>query len=329
MQRGVLPPDALNPDGSAAPKARPPVDKPIYGILAILSASSIWGLSSIFYKALAHVPPLEVLAHRTLWSLVFFGVVLALRGRLGAVWLALKQPRTVTVLALAAIMISLNWGGFISSVQFGYALEASLGYYFFPLMVVLLGALFFGERFSRWQGAALLLMALAVVVLTFGLGAPPWIALFLGGTFSVYALLKKRVEAGPMVSVFIEVLLLAPLAAVWLYGAHAYGWSVVGRPAGWFGNNWQDTMLLVLTGPMTAGPLILFSYAAQRVRLSTLGLIQYLNPSLQFAVAALIFIEPVTPWHAMALPLIWAALALYSFETWRREVSASRLRRGG
>jgi len=302
---------------------------PYYGIITIFFASAVWGLSSLFYKALAHVPPLEVLAHRTLWSLVFFGIILAFRGRLPAVWATLRQPRIVAGLALAALVISLNWGGFITSVQFDYALEASLGYYFFPLMVVLLGALFFGERFSRLQGVALLLMGLAVAVLTIGLGAPPWIALFLASTFSAYALLKKRVEAGPMISVFIEVLLLAPLAAVWLYGAHAYGWAVVARPAGWFGDNWRDTFLLVLTGPMTGGPLILFSYAAQQVRLSTVGLIQYLNPSLQFAVAAFVFLEPVTRWHAFALPLIWAALALYSLETWRREAGAARLRRGG
>ena len=299
------------------------------GILAILAASTIWGLSSLFYKSLAHVPPMEVLAHRTLWSLVFFGVILALRGRLGAVWQALGQPRVVAGLALAALMISLNWGGFITSIQFGYALEASLGYYFFPLMVVLLGWVFFGERFSRLQGVALGLMALAVLVLTYGLGAPPWIALFLASTFGIYALIKKQLETGPMVSVFIEVLLLAPLAAVWLYGAHRYGWATVPRPAGWFGQNWRDTVLLVLTGPMTGSPLILFSYAAQRARLSTVGLIQYLNPTLQFSVAALLFAEPVTSWHAIALPLIWAALALYSFESWRRETSASRLRRAG
>ena len=300
-----------------------------YGIIAILSASIIWGLSSLFYKALAHVPPLEVLSHRTLWSLVFFGVILALRGRLGAVWQALRQPRTVAGLVLAAVMISLNWGGFITSVQFGYALEASLGYYFFPLMVVLLGALFFGERFSRWQGVALALMGLAVAVLTFGLGAPPWIALFLASTFSAYAILKKRINAGPMVSVFIEVLLLAPFAAIWLFGAHTYGWAVVDRTGGWFGNSWHDTILLILTGPMTALPLLLFSFATQRVKLSTVGLIQYLNPSLQFTVAVMIFLEPVTQWHAIALPLIWGALALYSFETWRREISASKPPRGG
>ena len=299
------------------------------GIFAIIAASTIWGLSSLFYKALAHVPPLEVLAHRTLWSLVLFGIVLAIRGRLGAVVDALRQPRVVAGLILAAIMISLNWGGFITSVQFGYALEASLGYYFFPLMVVLLGAVFFGERFSRLQGVAIGLTTIAVAVLTIGLGTPPWIALFLGSTFSIYALMKKRVKAGPMVSVFIEVLLLAPLAAVWLYGAHMFGWSTVPRPSGWFGSNWRDTILLVLTGPMTAMPLILFSYAAQRTRLSTLGLIQYLNPSLQFTVAALIFLEPVTLWHSIALPLIWAALALFSYETWRREVSVSKLPHDG
>ncbi len=294
------------------------------GILAILAASIIWGLSSLFYKALAHVPPLEVRAHRTLWSLVFFGIVLTLRGRLGAVWTALRNWRVVAGLALAALMISLNWGGFITSIQFGYAREASLGYYFFPLMVVGLGALFFGERFSRVQGIALALMGLAVLVLTFGLGAPPWIALFLASTFGVYAILKKRIDAGPMVSVFIEVLLLTPIAAIWLYGVHSYGWATVPRPAGWFGDNWHDTVLLVLTGPMTATPLILFSYAAQRAKLSTVGLIQYLNPTIQFSVAALIFAEPVTQWHGFALPLIWAALALYSYESWRREASPPR-----
>lgn len=302
---------------------------PPLSILSILAASTIWGLSGLFYKALAHVPPLEVLAHRTLWSLLLFGIILAFRGRLGAVLTTLKSPRTVAALALAAIMISLNWGGYISSIQFGHALEASLGYYFFPLMVVLLSALFLSERFSKGQGAALALMGLAVATLTFGLGAPPWIALFLASTFGIYALIKKQVNAGPMVSVFIEVLLLSPLAAVWLYGAHAYGWSTVARPSGWFGTSTQDTILLILTGPMTAGPLILFSYAAQKVRLSTVGLIQYLNPTLQFAVAALVFAEPVTQWHAIALPLIWAALALYYIETKRRELSAPTPPRGG
>ncbi len=302
---------------------------PPLGILAILTASTVWGLSGLFYKALAHVPPLEVLAHRTLWSLLFFGIILGFRGRLGAVLVALKSRRTVVALALAAVMISLNWGGYITSIQLEYALEASLGYYFFPLMVVLLGALFMGERFSHGQGLALVLMAAAVAVLTFGLGAPPWIALFLASTFSIYALIKKQVSAGPMVSVFIEVLLLAPLAMVWLYGAHRFGWSTVPRPAGWFGSSWHDTVLLMLTGPMTAGPLLLFSFAAQRVRLSTLGLIQYLNPTLQFSVAALVFAEPVTRWHAIALPIIWAALALYYLETKRRESSAPKPQRGG
>ena len=302
---------------------------PPFGILAILAASLIWGLSGLFYKALAHVPPLEELSHRTLWSLLLFGVILAIRGRLWAVLVALKSRRSVAALALAAVMISVNWGGFIMSIQFGYALEASLGYYFFPLMVVLLGALFLGERFSRGQGAALALMGLAVAVLTLGLGAPPWIALYLASTFAIYALLKKKIAAGPMVSVFIEVLLLAPIAIIWLYGAHMHGWATVARPAGWFGTSWQDSLLLMLTGPMTAGPLLLFSFAAQRARLSTLGLIQYLNPTLQFLVAAMIFGEPFTKWHGFALPLIWAALALYYFEAKRREASVPKPQRGG
>ncbi|MCU9846615.1 EamA family transporter RarD [Defluviimonas sp. WL0024] len=287
----------------------------VKGVLAMVLACTVWGLSGIFYKAVAHVPPPEVLAHRTLWSLVFFLAVLAVQGRLRLLP-ALVAGRSVLLVAVAALMISANWFGFIWSIQNGRAIEASLGYYIFPLVAVMIGRVIFGETLSRGQWAAVALAALAVTVLTGGLGAAPWIALFLATTFGIYGLLKRRIEAGPVVSVAAEVTLLAPVAALWLWGVHSGHW---GRGGGAFGANWHDSVILALSGILTGGPLMLFSYATKRVRMATVGLVQYLNPTLQFAVAALIFAEPVTLWHMIAFPLIWTALAVYSLSALRQE----------
>ncbi len=284
------------------------------GVLAMVAACVIWGLSTLLYKALANVPPPEVLAHRTLWSLVFFLIVLAVQGRLAQLP-RLLLSRAVPVIALSALMISANWFGFIWSIQAGRAIEASLGYYIFPLVAVMIGLVVFREGLSMGQWAAIALAVLAVVVLTFGLGAAPWIALFLAVTFGAYGLLKRRVEAGPVLSVAAEVAFLAPLAAIWLWRVHGGHWGTGGA----FGSSVRDTVLLTFSGIVTGLPLMLFSYATKRVRMATVGLVQYLNPTLQFTVAALVFAEPVTPWHMIAFPLIWAALAVYSLSVLRAE----------
>ncbi len=285
------------------------------GIVAMAVACVIWGLSSMFYKLLAQVPPLEVLSHRTLWSLVFFAAVLAIQGRLGDIGRALAGWRALGLMALAAVMISANWFLFILSIQIGRATESSLGYYIFPLVAVLIGAALLGERLRPLQWVAVALVVSAVGLLTWGLGVAPWISLVLAFTFGLYGLVKRRVAAGPVVSVTCEVLLLAPLAAIWLWGVHSQGWSgLVGRNLAIFGHDWRASTLLVLSGPLTAIPLMLFSYAAQRIPYATQGLVQYINPSLQFLVATLIFGEAFTFWHALAFPIIWAALALYSYE---------------
>ncbi|WP_290735191.1 EamA family transporter RarD [Amaricoccus sp.] len=286
----------------------------------MVTACVIWGLSGIFFKALAAVPPLEVLSHRVVWTVAFVGLVIAAQGRFGEVVAAARQPRTLRVLAATGLLIAANWFGFISAVQAGRALEASLGYYVFPLIAVVLGFVVLGERFTPLQGAAIALAALAVAVLTWGFGAPPWIALMLGSTFGLYGLLKNRLGIGPLASVLIETGLLLVPALVWLAGLHAGVFAdPSGRPGGFFGADLRLSVLLALSGPlMTGGPLILFSYAARRLRLATLGLVQYLNPTLQFLVAVLAFGEPFTRWDAIAFPMIWAALALYGFETWRR-----------
>ena len=198
------------------------------GILAMVGACTIWGLSPLYYKLLVAVPPGEVLAHRTLWSFAFFGVVLTLQGRLAELPRLLRGRRALVV-GFAAAMISANWFLFILSIQIGHTMQASLGYYIFPLVAVVIGLVAFGERLSAAQGVAVALAAAAVLLLTFGLGVTPWISLILAFTFGLYGLVKKRLDAGPVVSVTAEVLLLAPLAAVWLAGLHAGLWSE-GRP---------------------------------------------------------------------------------------------------
>ncbi len=280
------------------------------GVAAMVAACTIWGLSPIYYRLLDHIPPLEVLAHRTIWSLVFFAGVLALQGRLGALGRALGSLGAVWVTALAALFISSNWFLFIYSVQIGRTTQTSLGYYMFPLVAVLIGRVVFKERLGHAQWLAVALAAAAVVVLTLGTGTAPWIALTLAATFGLYGLMKKRQPAGPVVSVTAEVLLLSPIAVAVIWAAHA-------GTGGAFGAGGQDTALLMLSGPITATPLILFSYAARRAALATVGLVQYLNPTLQFFCAVAIFGEPFGLWQGVAFPMIWTALAIYSWAALR------------
>lgn len=281
------------------------MDQTAKGIVAMIAACVIWGLSPLYYKLLTHVPPLEILAHRTLWSLVTFAGLLAFQGRLRALGGALGAPRAAGITLFAALMISTNWFLFILSIQIERATEASLGYYIFPLVAVLLGVLAYGERLARLQWVAVGLAALGVTILTIGQGAAPWVSLVLALTFGLYGLVKKRLTVGPVVSVTGEVALLAPVALGWLVWFHWGGNGV-------FAQDLHTSALLMFSGLITALPLILFSRAAKVVRLATVGLIQYINPTLQFLCATLVFGEPFGALHAATFGLIWAALALYS-----------------
>lgn len=284
------------------------------GVMAMIAACVVWGLSGIYYKALSHVPPEQVLSHRVLWSFLFFAGVLLVQGRISALRAAFLDRRGALLLAFATAMISLNWFVFISSVQTGHATEASLGYYIFPLLSVLLGRLVFGERLARPQLLAVLLAGAAVAVLSFGLSAAPLIPLVLSVSFALYGVAKKQLSLGPVVSVTAEVLLILPVAlmVIWLTG----GAGFLGSPA--------DAAMLAFSGILTGLPLILFSYAAKRVRLGTVGVLQYLNPTLQFLVAVLLFAEPFTPWHGAAFALIWSAVAVFSVSALRQERASRR-----
>ncbi|SEM00608.1 chloramphenicol-sensitive protein RarD [Roseovarius tolerans] len=287
------------------------------GIIAMVATCTVWGLSGIYYKLLDHIPPIEILAHRTLWSCVFFAFVLLVQGRISVLGQALAGRKSILLIGFAALMISTNWFVFITSIQIGRAMEASLGYYIFPLVAVLLGAIAFRERLGKAQLFAVALALCAVVTLTWGLGVPPWIALILATSFGLYGLVKKGLSVGPVVSVTAEVLLLSPIALTVLWYFHSDG-------HGAFGVNWRDSLLLMFSGILTGTPLIMFSYATKRVTLATVGLVQYLNPTLQFFVATLIFQEAFSFWHAVAFAMIWTALAIYTTASLRQDRAARR-----
>lgn len=301
------------------------------GFLALFAAYTLWGISALYYREVNHVPGLEVLAHRTFWSFVLFGAVIVLQGRLKEL-LFLLHPKSgaqgLYRIAPAAMFVSLNWFLFIYAIQSDQTLEASLAYYIFPLMAAGVGVAVFGERLRGLQYVSMLLGFGAVMVLTIGLGAAPWLALTMSGSFILYGAIKKGLAVGAVISMAAEAALLAPFALVYLIGAEVWGWG--GTPAqmaGAFGANMHDTLLLILAGAVTGVPLILFSFASRRVSMIVLGLGNYHNSTLQLIIAVLVFGQIVTLWHMIALPMIWTGLALFSWTAWRIDVQERKARK--
>lgn len=300
----------------ASPSER---DDAITGALAAGMGYSLWGLSIVFYKQLTHVPPFEVLAHRSVWSvLLTIVVVLALR-RSDRLIALLRNRKSMLTLTCTALLIGSNWFVFILSINQARVLETSLGYYINPLVSVLLGVLFLGEKLSRPQMAAVGFALLGVINFAVVIGTLPWISLYLAFSFAAYGYLRKVSRIEPLEGLFVEVSLLLPLAIAYLGWLHAHGGMYL-ETSGWY-----ETTFLILTGPMTTVPLILFVYGAQRIRLATLGLMQYLAPTAQFLIAVNVYGEPIKPMQLITFALIWLALAIFSFDTWRKERELRRL----
>lgn len=295
-----------------------PVSEAGKGVAAMLAACLIWGTAPLYYKLLVHIDAPEILAHRTVWSFILFALLIAAQRRARALGAALSSPRQVAVVTLAALLISTNWLVFILSVQWGRVVQAALGYYIFPLVAVMLGALVLRERLSITQWIAVAMACGAVALLTWGVGVTPWVALILSFSFGFYSLVKKQLDVGPVVSVTAEVAVLAPFGLAYLLWLEYQG-------AGVFGTDAFDTAMLVFSGVLTALPLILFSFAARRVTLSTVGVLQYINPTGQFLCAVVIFGEPFTSWHLAAFGLIWVGLAIYSFSALGQSRASRRL----
>lgn len=275
------------------------------GALAALGAFLCWGVFGIYFKALGHVPAAEVLAHRILGGALFALVFQALWGRLGEITAALRDAKVRNGLMLSSLAIGVNWGFFIWAVANGRALEASLGYFIFPLVSVALARLVLKESLSRRQLVSVALAALGVGWLVLGGGGVPWVALILAFSFGAYGLLRKTIVVGAMAGLFVEAVLLAPLAVVYLLWRGAEGVVPFGDGA--------TLALILVAGPLTAIPLALFAYGARRLKLSTLGLMMYINPTVQMLVAVFVFGETFTTAHGIAFGAIWLGLAVYSW----------------
>lgn len=278
------------------------------GLLYALAAYACWGGFPLFFSLLSHVSPWTVMSHRVVWSLVFLTGILLVQRRLRAVFAALRSPRTVGWLALGALAIGTNWLVFILAVSSGHVLQSSLGYFINPLISVLLGAVVLGERLRPGQWLAVGLAATGVAVLASGTGAFPWMALTIAVSFGSYGLVRKKVPVGPMVGLLIETLVLLPLSLA-LLGAAAEPWGPAGSGAGV-----PTPALLMAAGVVTAVPLLWFAAAAQRLKLSVLGFLQYSVPTLQFLTALLILREPVGGRQWLCFALIWCGLFVFSLE---------------
>lgn len=279
-------------------------DSKLAGFLYGLGAFGFWGLTPLYFKAVGHVPALEVMAHRVIWAMLLMLALLLWRRRLRELSRELGNPRRLLFYAATALLVSINWFIFIWAIQQNRLLEASLGYYINPLVNVFLGMLFLHERLNGWQMLAVALAAIGVLNLVLAHGVFPWIALALAFSFGFYGLLRKKARVDVMSGLTVETILLAPLALTFLLllGAHgAFGRGDVGTD-----------LLLVAAGFVTAVPLLCFLQATQRLALSTVGLMQYLAPTLNFLLAVLLYDEPFTLSHLITFVCIWIALAIYS-----------------
>lgn len=283
-----------------------------------LAAYLMWGVLPIYMKALRHIPPTEVIAHRVIWSLPIAGAVLWALGRTRDIGTALRNPRMLAMGAATAALISVNWGIYVWAIGSGHALDAALGYYINPLFSVFLGAVLLGERLSRAQLVAIGLATLAVAILTYDAGRLPLVALGLTLTWGVYAYLKKSLPIGPNQGFFLEVLLLVVPALLYL------GWLEVQGTSHFAKSSASDTALLLGCGVVTAVPLMVYANGAKLLRLSTIAMMQYIAPTMIFLTAVFLFHEPFGTARMIAFPMIWAALAIFTWSMVRqaRTVSA-------
>ncbi|HCL64155.1 MAG TPA: EamA family transporter RarD [Rhizobium sp.] len=270
-----------------------------------LSAYLLWGFLPFYMKAVAHIPPSEVIAHRIIWSVPIAGVVLLILRRTDDLKVALRSPRTLMMAMLTAALISINWGIYVWAIGSGRALDAALGYFINPLFSIFMGAVLLKEKLNRAQKAAIGLAAVAVAVLTYDAGNLPWVALGLTFSWGFYAFFRKTLPVGPNQGFLLEVLLLSiPGSAYIIYlGASGHGHFLA--------TSASDTLLLLGTGVVTAVPLLFYANGAKLLRLSTIGIMQYIPPTMIFLIAVFVFKEPFGTAKMIAFPLIWVALAIF------------------
>ncbi|MCB1376984.1 MAG: EamA family transporter RarD [Alphaproteobacteria bacterium] len=284
------------------------------GVMLAVMAHLVWGGMAVYFGFIRHVSPVEIAVHRGLWSLPIAAAMVWYLGQYRDVLRAIASPRNLAILVLTSALIVFNWGFYVWSIEVGRTLESSLGYFINPLLNVVMGYIFLGERFTRPQLLALGLAVVAVLIQTVALGAFPWLGLMLASTFCLYGFLRKTIPVGPTQGFFIEVAIIAlPMLGV-QYWLASHGEAHFGATA-------FDTLMLMGCGVMTAAALMLFAASIRRIRYSTAGLLQYISPSLVFLTAVFIFGEHLDLWKMVSFLFIWLALAIFSVATIRDERS--------
>lgn len=286
------------------------------GLIAGIMAYTFWGAFPIYFKITEAVGPLEILAHRIVWSLPFAIIIVAIRRQWSELKRALKIPRLVGLLTLAAIALAINWGVYIWAVQNEQIFQGSLGYFINPLMYVLVGVIFFGEKLSKLQSISVFLALIGVTILTVYGGVFPYIALILATSFATYGVIRKQAVVGAIPGLVIETAVLFIPAAAFLLWLHMQGTLS-------FGSSASITGLLLLAGPVTVLPLWAFAIAARKLKLSTLGMLQYIGPTGQF-ICALYYGESFTTAHAWCFGLIWIGIIIYSVDAYRGREKAAK-----
>ena len=281
------------------------------GLVFAVSAYVLWGFLPLYLKALAHIPASEVVLHRVIWSVPVAGAVLIAMGRTGDLREALTSRRMLAMGCVTAALISINWGIYVWAIATERALDAALGYYINPLFSIFLGAVLLGERLNRAQMVAIALAAGAVLVLALDAGHLPWAAIGLMLSWGFYALAKKQLPIGPNQGFLLEVLILTGPALGY------FAWLVAKEQSHFMAGDARDTWLLLGCGVVTAVPLLLYANGAKLLRLSTVGILQYIAPTMIFLVAVFVFDEPFGQARMIAFPMIWAALVIYSAAMWR------------
>ncbi|WP_339147964.1 MULTISPECIES: EamA family transporter RarD [unclassified Sutcliffiella] len=286
------------------------------GVICAGLSYILWGILPLFWKLVDGVPAGEILAHRIVWSLVFMLLILAALRKIPSFTLELKgllkNRKRLIGISLASIFISINWGLYIWAVNADRVIEASLGYYINPLVSILLAVIVLKEKLSGLQTLSIILAGAGVLVLTFSFGTFPWVAIMLALSFAFYGLIKKMVQVGALVGLAIETLLITPFALLFLSYVHG-----VSSGGGAFGGEVAVTLLLLLSGVVTAVPLLLFASGAKRIPLSMVGLLQYFAPTIKLIMGVYLFHEPFTDAHLVAFMCIWVALGIYTYTLMR------------
>ena len=282
------------------------------GVIYAVCAHLTWGAMAVYFGFMRHINPMEIAVHRGLWSIPFAAIIIWWLGQYRDVLKAIASPRNMAILALTSSIIVLNWGFYIWSIEVGRTLESSLGYYINPLMNVVMGYLFLGERFNRLQLVALVFAGIAVLIQTISAGVFPWLGLMLASSFCLYGFLRKTIKVGPTQGFFIEVCIIAmPLLLVELW--------LRSKGEMHFGTNVKDTLLLMGCGAMTTSALVFFAASVKLLRYSTVGLLQYISPTLVFLTAIFLFHEPMDKWKLLSFIILWIGLAIYSFSALMEE----------